>query len=562
MNFIYHHLRHSRGILLFSLLAGTISGLCSTGIVVLVHKALSTNETQPGSLVRNLIALSLIGPIANFVSGSLLVRLSQGIMLDIRMQLCRRVLATPLRQLEKIGASRVLASLTSDVITITNTIVNVPILCINTIIVISCLIYLGWLSWVVLLTAFAFVVVGVGSYLLPMSRASRRLRQARVEQDELFKHFRALTDGAKELKLHHLRREAFLKEGLETAADEYRRLSVTGMTIYNMATSWGYIMFYFLICLLLFFVPTISNISNQTLTGCILVLLYMMGPLQGILNMVPALSQASIAFKKVESMGISLVERPEETALTVTSDPKPSWHSLEMIGVAHTYQHESEDQDFNVGPINLSFQPGELVFLTGGNGSGKTTLAKLLTGLYIPEAGEIRLDGQVIADENREYYRQLFSVVFSDFYLFDKFLGLKSEALDAKAREYLVRLQLERKVTIEDNQLSTIDLSQGQRKRLALLTAYLEDRPIYLFDEWAADQDPFFKEIFYLQLLPTLKAEGKTVIVISHDDRYYHVADRLIKLDYGQLVCDKALEGSANKRLIEDTASLRSMMGS
>jgi putative ATP-binding cassette transporter len=98
---------------------------------------------------------------------------------------------------------------------------------------------------------------------------------------------------------------------------------------------------------------------------------------------------------------------------------------------------------------------------------------------------------------------------------------------------------------VREGAFSTLALSQGQRKRLALLTAYLEDRPIYLFDEWAADQDPQFKEIFYHHLLPELRARNKTVLVITHDDRYYDVADRLIKLDYGKLVYDGRPAGLA-----------------
>ena len=189
-----------------------------------------------------------------------------------------------------------------------------------------------------------------------------------------------------------------------------------------------------------------------------------------------------------------------------------------------------------VPPIDLTLSPGELVFIVGGNGSGKSTLAKLITGLYVPDAGEILLDGILVDDRNRELYRQLFSTVFADFYLFERLLGLGLQDLDAQAKTYLEQLQLTHKVTIENGKLSTTALSQGQRKRLALLTAYLEDRPIYLFDEWAADQDPFFREIFYQQLLPELKQRGKAVLVISHDDRYFHLADRLLKLDYGQIV--------------------------
>ena len=183
----------------------------------------------------------------------------------------------------------------------------------------------------------------------------------------------------------------------------------------------------------------------------------------------------------------------------------------------------------------MELVPGELVFVVGGNGSGKTTLGKLLVGLYTPESGEISLDGVAVGPENVEDYRQLFSAVFSDFYLFDRLLGLEAPNLDDRARGYLHMLQLAHKVSVRDGAFSTIDLSQGQRKRLALLTAYLEDRPVYLFDEWGADQDPIFREVFYRQFLPALRERGKTAIVISHDDRYFDVADRLIELEYGRV---------------------------
>jgi putative ATP-binding cassette transporter len=212
-----------------------------------------------------------------------------------------------------------------------------------------------------------------------------------------------------------------------------------------------------------------------------------------------------------------------------------SFSRLELKGVIHTYHREQEDSHFVLGPIDLVFQPGELVFLVGGNGSGKSTLAKILAGLYVPEAGEIRLNDKVITDENRDEYRQLFSAVFADFYLFDNLLGLNNANLDAQAEEYLEQLHLHHKVKVRNGSLSTTAVSQGQRKRLALLTAYLEDRPFYLFDEWAADQDPYFKGVFYTQLLPDLKSRGKTVLVISHDDKYFDAADRIIKLDYGKL---------------------------
>jgi len=254
--------------------------------------------------------------------------------------------------------------------------------------------------------------------------------------------------------------------------------------------------------------------------------------------------------QKLERLGLTLHEGDASEKITRQLKAGASWQSVELVGVTHTYNREGEPGGFVLGPIDLTLEPGELLFITGGNGSGKTTLAKLLLSLYIPEEGEIYLDGKVLTDETREQYRQLFSAVFSDFFLFESLFGLDSVHLDANARKYLTQLQLDHKVKVEDGVLSTVDLSQGQRKRLALLTAYLEDRPIYLFDEWAADQDPLFKEIFYYQLLPELKARGKALIVISHDDRYYQVADRVIKLESGKLQQAEIIAAPAKRALV------------
>ncbi|WP_404990150.1 ATP-binding cassette domain-containing protein [Caballeronia sp. LZ065] len=188
-----------------------------------------------------------------------------------------------------------------------------------------------------------------------------------------------------------------------------------------------------------------------------------------------------------------------------------------------------------LGPANLAFKPGELAYLIGGNGSGKTTLAKLIVGLYAPESGTIELNGRPVNEAHRDRYRQHFPVVFNDFFLFDELHGFPIEGLDAQAQELLELLHLEHKVTTRNGKFSTTDLSQGQRKRLALLVAYREDRPFYVFDEWAADQDPSLKDVFYRRLLPDLRARGKAVLVITHDDREFALAERYIRLDYGQI---------------------------
>ncbi|MEO8494648.1 MAG: cyclic peptide export ABC transporter [Planctomycetota bacterium] len=274
-----------------------------------------------------------------------------------------------------------------------------------------------------------------------------------------------------------------------------------------------------------------------TLTTFAIVMLYAKTAVQAVLTWLPTYSEGATAFGKLETLGFSLAAPQIQFDPAASAQP-PHHVQLELVGVSFRYATgtaTSADDSFTLGPVDLTLQSGEVVFVIGGNGSGKTTLMKLLVGLYAPSGGTMRLNGTVITDHNRETYRQQFSVVFADFHLFERLLGLDADELPARVGAYLEQLQLADLVTLSRDRFSTTTLSHGQRQRLALLTAYLEDRPIFVFDEWAANQDPTFRNIFYRRILPELKARGKLVVVISHDDRYFDVADRLVRLTGGQL---------------------------
>jgi putative ATP-binding cassette transporter len=519
------------------ILLGLLGGLSNTALIAVINSRLHGGTAR--SLLWAFIGLCVAMPLARLISSLLLIRLSQKSILEVRLQLGRKILQAPLADLEKTGPHRLLNVLTDDVSTIAGALTSLPLFVMQLSVVIGCLVYLGWLSWVGLLVVLGFMIVGVLTYQLPMARAGRHFSNARQFGDFLFKSLRALTEGIKELKLHRNRREDFLLRGLEKSSRDLQRENYLGNAAAIGAASWGQILFFVLVGVTLFLLPELIPVDSRVLTGYALTILYMMTPLEAVMNTIPVFGRAAVGVDQVERLGLSLLENAREAQ--ATTDPEPGWRELRLAGATHAYHRENQEESFLLGPIDLTLRPGEILFLVGGNGSGKTTLAKLLTGLYIPENGEIRLDGEPITDATRDRYRQLFTVVFSDFFLFETLFGLSAAELDSEAHRYLERLQLDKKVEVKDGVLSTIQLSQGQRKRLALLTAYLEDRPIYLFDEWAADQDPYFKQVFYHHLLPDLKARGKTVVVISHDDHYYNVADRLVKLDYGQIEYDRYL---------------------
>jgi putative pyoverdin transport system ATP-binding/permease protein len=517
------------------ILVGIISGASHAALLAMIGRWLSSAAPMSTRFIIIFFALCITLPVARFASEGMLINLSSKALMALRIRLSRQILSAPLRRLEELGPHRLLATLTEDIPSIGASLVNIPVMTMHISIVLGCLIYLGWLSWPLLLGLIGFMIVGTLSYKVPFKRGMRSYVKNREEWDKLLKHFQALTSGVKELKLHHDRREAFFFKALQPTAASMRKYALMSQLNFVGANSWGNALFFILIGLILFTTYSWPGINAQTLIGYTLGILYIMTPMHLILSTIPSFASASVSMQQVEKLGLTLHESDASDEISRPVQAGSSWKSLKLVGVTHTYHREGEAGGFLLGPIDLALEPGELLFITGGNGSGKTTLAKLLLSLYTPEEGQIYVDGKVVTDETREQYRQLFSVVFSDFYLFESLFGLDSVYLDENAKKYLEQLQLDHKVKVEDGTLSTIELSQGQRKRLALLTAYLEDRPIYLFDEWAADQDPLFKEIFYHQLLPELKAKKKALIVISHDDRYYHVADQVIKLENGKL---------------------------
>ncbi len=526
-------LRQSRRSLLLAIAAGFISGATNAVMLALINLEVSRDK-RTAALALAFATLCLMAPLARICSELLLVRLSQNALLTLRTELSRQIIGVGLSRLEHLGSHRILSALTDDLPRITEMVTIVPLFCINVGVAASCIVYMGWMQPVLLMMVLGVMLIGILSYQLGLGRATRHLKSARQHENDLYKQFRALTLGVKELKLHRRRRNVFLSDVLHGAALAAHSENVDGLSIYSIAASWGQLLVFLTIGAVVFVLAPAQRSSAVVLTGFTLALLYMMGPLQMIMNALPGLKRAEVSIRNVEELGLALAQSAEKDAASKDVPVKESVR-LDISNLIYSYPGKEVSEQFVLGPIDLTVLPGELLFITGGNGSGKTTLAKLLVGLYAPDSGEISWNGQAVNEDNRDDYRQLFSVVFSDFMLFDSLLGLDCAGLDVRAREYLRHLRLENKVQIENGSFSTVELSQGQRKRLALLTACLEDRPIYFLDEWAADQDPIFKQVFYTQILPGLRSRGKTVIVISHDDHFYYVADRVVKLESGRV---------------------------
>lgn len=521
--------------LVFVVMAGSISGLSGIVLLALINSflhAANTFDEKNAFIFLGLVTLVIGTRIASSVG---MVRLVQAIVRDLRLQLSRQIMAAPYSVFQKLGSARLLVNLTEDVSVISQALRRVSQICINIAWLIGGLVYMAWLSLSLLLFVIGVIALGVIIYYLNAHLAMRPLYSGREQDNVLYAHFQALTQGIKELKLHRSRAQDFLKSGLIPTIKASCQFNISAMTFFAFAAAWGGVVLYVLMGLVLYGSHNWWGVADETVvSGYILTLLYIFGPISMLIDSIPELGRAKVSLKKIEILRCKLEDEIEITGEAALQEISAQPCTIELEGICYGYHHDGSS--FTLGPLSLVLNPGELVFITGGNGSGKSSLMLLLIGLYTPEQGCVILNGELVTDANRGVYRQQFSAVFSDFYLFESLLGLSGKQVDQQVQRYLKQLQLDHKVSVKEGVLSTVALSQGQRKRLALLTVLLEDRPVYVFDEWAADQDPQFKEEFYTSILADLKARGKTIVAITHDDRYFHIADRCVKLENGQIL--------------------------
>jgi len=536
--FLHFIVQRSKAMAWLMVSAGVMSGLLSAGVLALINHVLHHPPEDSYLVMAGFVLLVAGKLLSNLWSQLLLVRFSQDTILDLSLTLCAKILQAPLRRSEQRGAAHILVTLTDDVSWVTWAIQCFPQLIMNVAVVLGCGLYLAWLSWGTFLGVAGVTLLGALGYQWLHTSAFSVIYAAREARAALFQHFRSLTDGLKELLMHRARRQEFVNQEIRGAAESYRLTNLDATRRHALAEAWTQLSFYALIGFIVFLFPSVVTVSPEALTGYVVAVIYMMGPIWGIIGALPTLERGQVALENIERLGVSLdiVHEDMQTfpvpSIEARIAPIVRWNE-----VVFSYGEEKgAETPFALGPISLELHPGELVYVIGGNGSGKSTFVKVLTGLYQTSQGDVMLAGTRISDANREWYREHFSVVFSDFHLFKKLLGQSDVLVERLVPQYLRLLQMDQKVSVHERTFSTTDLSQGQRKRLALLTAYLEDRPIYVFDEWAADQDPQYKEIFYKKLLPDLRARGKLVVVITHDDRYFHLGDQVIKLEDGKMV--------------------------
>lgn len=519
-----------------ALVASLVLSMASAGFGVSVIASINDKLLRGGfsgaGALGGFAGLLLLLFALSTASQLLMSRLGHNVVYALRRILVKRVLDTQIAQLEQIGAARILASLSSDTSQISTAFLSLPHAVYGAAVCLGSFGYLAYLSLPLFAATVAWLALAIAIAYRLLLGTQQSYAQARELEDELIADYQAVIEGRKELTLNRERARMLYEDEFERHAQRERDHAQRGDRYNSINENFVSVMTLGAIGLSFFLADTMGWASTATAATYSLTILFIGTPLASVVAAVPALIAGDVALRKVEELALAPYSAEFTRDVPVQ---ERRFERLELRSVHYSYPARDGEVGFEVGPLTWTLRRGEIVFVIGGNGSGKSTLARLMSGLCEPSGGELRIDGERVVPAS---LRGLFSAVFSDFHLFKHVLGAEGAADPAEASAWLDRLGLREKVEIADAKLSELKLSTGQRKRLALLLSVLEDRPILLLDEWAADQDPTFRRVFYHELLPQLRAAGRTIVAITHDESYFAVADRILKLDSGRLVED------------------------
>jgi putative ATP-binding cassette transporter len=522
-----------------------LSGASNAAMIAVINAAAQSVAKE--SVSFRYLALFLLA-ISMYVLGLRFIfdrstRIFEGMVAKIRVRLAEKIGGSELLLLDRIEKAEIAKHITQDT-TIISESQGLLVAALHSAFMVFCTgVYVLTLSLPAFAITLAMVLGGTLIYLAKQREMMQQIRLSSHKEVEFMGMTNHLVDGWKEIKLNEARSREVLAD-LREISDALRKLKVRSTGLYNENAVFSQCFFYILIGSIVFvlprFIPTYGGVVSQLVAS----ILFMIGPLSTIVTAIPALSKANFAAEAIDSFERTIDQINEELGVAERTGPAIEFRqSIEFKDVEFRYL-DRHGNGFAIGPITEAVRQGEILFLVGGNGSGKTTFLKLLTALYFPASGTITVDGAPVCRQNLQNYRELFTAIYSDFHLFDKLYGL-GQVGPERVAELLRTMRLDDKTAYDGARFTTLDLSTGQRKRLALAVALLEDRPIVIFDEWAADQDPEFRRYFYEVVLQEFKRQGKTVVAVTHDDRYFHLADRVVKMDYGRIVAQAPTPAAA-----------------
>ena len=547
MSFLQLVRREMHGSMPKLLFMSSLGGISNASILAAINTGVQDTSSgqKPGLWAASLflVALFLFMKTQQFVTITATAEI-EAIIHKMRLRLMDLIRRSELLDIEKIGRARIVASITSDTAILTQASNMLCFTVQGAVLILFVGLYVAYLS----ITAFLLTLVIVSGAATIFHYKNRQLTAQKGEsaawERRLFDRLTDFLDGFKEVRLNAARSDDLFNDALEVSKTAANIKIRTQAETFKMIVT-SQISMYILLGAVVFVAPNLSDtLGGASIAKTTTALLFVVGACFGLVQSIPILLNANAAAGRIdrleEALQATLVEE-ERGAITA---PK-RFERIEMRNIEFRYIDKFSDTVFKIGPIDFTLQRGELVFITGGNGSGKSPFLRVLSGLYPPDSGEVLLDGRPVSDANRDEYRGLMSAIFFDYHLFQRLYGI-GDADPSDVERLLTQFRLADKTSLSNGEFRTLDLSGGQRRRLALIVSLLEKRPIMLLDEWTAEQDPEFRLKFYDELLPDMMRAGATIMVITHDDRYLdelHLPARRIKMDYGRIVEQRSMGG-------------------
>jgi len=547
MSFLQLVRREMHGSMPKLLFMSGIGGISNASILAAINAGMQDagSGQKPGLWAASLflVALFLFMRSQQYVTITATAEI-EAIIHKLRLRIMDLIRRSELLEMEKIGRARIVAAVTSDTAVLTQASNMLCFTVQGAVLIFFVGLYVAYLS----LTAFLLTVVIVSGAATIFHYKNRRLSEQKGEsaawERRLFDRLTDFLDGFKEVRLNSARSDDLFADALEVSKTAANIKIRTQAETFKMIVT-SQISMYILLGAVVFVAPNLSNsLGGTSIAKTTTALLFVVGACFGLVQSIPILLNANAAANRIERL---------EEALRATLVPRERpaiaapqrFERIEMHNIVFRYVDKFSDTVFKIGPLDFALHSGELVFVTGGNGSGKSTFLRVLSGLYPPDSGEVLLDGRPITNANRDEYRELIAGIFFDYHLFKRLYGI-ADADPTDVNRLLAQFRLADKTALADGEFRTLDLSGGQRRRLALIVSLLEKRPIMLLDEWTAEQDPEFRRKFYDELLPEMVGAGATIVVITHDDRYLdelRLPARRIRMDEGRIVEQRSMGG-------------------
>lgn len=536
-------------------LIGAVAGISNALLLIIINKAAENDASGASNtylFLAGLICVLSYLFTQRFVQQNTLV-IVLGIVNKVRVRIINKIRLSELQMVEDLGSSEVYARITNDTQTIANATATIAATMQSVIMVLFAFVYLGYMSMIALAVIVVCTGLAVYNFFRTKNKSADLFVEASVKDTEFFESLTGVLLGFKEIKINMPKNQGVFSAFKKVSKDSSGLRLRASLAMLNFQII-GEGLFYLMLIIVIFVIPAFKADPDPDIVKISAGILFIIGPIKAIVTAIPLVMEANNAAANIYRLE-NRIESELETDVVfedVAEDgtveikveekkfpPLVLKHEIRLENLEFEYPRKYDADGFKVGPISLTIPKGQLTFITGGNGSGKSTMLKLLCGLYYPQRGSIMIDDTRITKDNYQNYRETLAVIFTDFHLFNRLYGL-SEIDQEKVNDMLRQMQIFEKTQIIDGKITELNLSTGQRKRLALVISLLENRSIYVYDEVAADQDPGFKKYFYTELLPLMKEQGKTVVVVSHDDQYFDVADRWYKLLDGQLITTDA----------------------